>query len=1123
MSKNGHLEKNEILALLEKIDQGYKPTKQERNDLAKVDSLRFWRPDEIKIIPESFSLLTGLTDLKIIRTQISNVDCLASLTNLKSLVLNCPGITDFSWLKNLKNLEKLDLSNTEISDTYFLKELTKLQELDLSYTQITSLDDLSELTSLKRLELYGNSITSADCLSSLINLEVLDMSNTLITNTDFLFDLINLQKLDLSYTQISTIGELSALTDLNELDLNHTQIKNLDNLSTLTNLKVLNLSDNSITTAECLSNLVNLQELDLGNTEITTGEFISKLTNLTELTLGNIQISNMAFLSTLKNLQHLDLTSSAITDLSPLANLSNLQTLLLGNTQITNVAPISDLKNLLQLSLWSTPITSTEGLSGLTSLKILSLTETELTDINDLSVLVNLERLYLSKSKIHILPPWLGNFKKLKVLHLEDLHLNSIPKEFLNLNVQFYVGETFAFQDGIFLNNSTLSTQPISLFEQPRELIQAYYDTEQVPINEAKVIFLGDGGAGKTHTIQRIHNHGKSGNYKTETTPGIHITKYKADAESKKFNINFWDFGGQEIMHAMHRCFLTDRTCYVIVISNRWDLNGRARYWLKNIDSFAKGAPVIIAVNRWDNIQEDGLDMNRLTKDYPNLVKYPVYYSAKNSSDSEFNMLVEAIIREAGKLDSTAMSFPAQWADIRQQLLEIAEEKYYIDKDIYHEICNEHGMESPHIRTWLLEWFNDLGVCFSYHQDEMEKNELASYKVLNPRWLTNAIYIIINEGKRYADKGRLHINTIQLLLQNPEFGVLSGVTYSTNERDYVLDVMRKFNLSYSVSEEIEFIPALCDSDTPEDLCPNDFTKHISYQMKYSYLPDSVVHQLMILSYKSLNPDKVWRKGLRLDIECVGLSAVVQMGDDDSTLRIDIYANDSVEPWKLLHNIRKDIMFINSNLSLKAEDFIIIHTNNGDIPKTVNELLDAKEQGIYPYFIYNSFSRKWESYSLDELLGMTFGNEIMTASSEKAKKDKQPLPIAFEHIETSVDSINLFSQCSQPEALKIIELLVQHNCETNAKLMDCLVNVLSATKNKEAEELAVEITKDFSEKRNFLKRIENHIKSAATIVTSSKTVYKGIQSVIDAVQEAYPQILELIPQIQETFENLPFIS
>ncbi len=568
----------------------------------------------------------------------------------------------------------------------------------------------------------------------------------------------------------------------------------------------------------------------------------------------------------------------------------------------------------------------------------------------------------------------------------------------------------------------------------------------------------------------------------------------------------------------MHRCFLTDRTCYVVVVSNRWDLNSRARYWLKNIDSFAKGAPVILAVNRWDNIQETGIDMNRLTRDYPNLVRQPVYYSAKDSTEHEFRQLMDAIIREAGKLDSTAMSFPAQWAAVRQQLMDMAEHRYYIDKEEYHRICDEQGLESSQIRTWLLEWFNDLGVCFSYHQDETAKSEMAAYKVLNPRWLTNAIYIIINAGFRYADKGRLSLNLIQDLLQRPELGVLPNVTYTVDERNYVLDVMRKFNLSYAVSEDQEFIPALCDSETPRFLHPLGYAKRVSYQMEYSYLPDSVVHQLMIRCYQNLNPEKIWRKGLRIDLDWLGLSAVVDMGSDDATLRIDVYSNWSVEPWKLLNNIRADISAINSNLGLNAREYLIIHADGGNIPVTVDQLLDALEQRIDPMPIHNPFSRKWEFYSADELLGMTFGKEMVAATIKKATEEEQPLTNAFRSVK--IENINFYQQsASQPDTGRILAYLVKHQCQTNEKLMDCLLSALEAAGNEEAKELAEAMKQDQKEKKNPLKRLAEYVKTGAEIVTGGKTVYGGVKAVAATLQTAYPMIQEHIPEITEFFQGL----
>lgn len=1131
-----------IFNLLQKIDSGYIPSDKEKTLLNETEYLSLWLEDDIDNLPKSFELLFNLEKINLFTLKNVNVESLSTLPNLKSLDLSSSEISDISSLSTLTNLEALNLSGTNISDLNSLIHLSNLRFLRLSNTKISDISDISFLVNLKNLDISDTAITNIDPLSALTNLESLDLSDvrlqnlnpisnlinlkslnlsdTDVTSIECLSNLSNLEKLNINNTKISNISYLSTLYNLKKLDLSGTEILNIDPLKTLTNLRYISLDLTPITNFDTLADLKNLRELYLANTQITDSNSLSNLTDLRTLNLNNSKITNIDCLLNLKNLSRLNLNKTLITNIESISTLHNLKELFLGGTPIKNIEPLSKLTKLEGLALWNTQVNSVDCLSNLSNLRILSLEDTNIQNIDALSNLSNLEWLYLSGTKITSLPWWLGKLPKLERLIINRMHLNAIPKEFLELNIPFILSDTYS-RNGIFMNNTTLATQPISLFEQPIELIRAYYESEQIPINEAKVIFLGDGGAGKTHTIKRIHNNSENIDYTTQTTPGIDITNYSASLGSRKFNIHFWDFGGQEIMHAMHRCFLTDRTCYVVVVSNRWDLNNRARYWLKNIDSFAKGAPVILAINRWDNIQECGIDMNRLTKDYPNLVKQPIYYSAKDSTIEEFQILVNTIIREAGKLDSTAMSFPITWANIRQELVDMSHNRFYIDKKEYHKICKKHKLEAPQIRTWLLEWFNDLGVCFSYHQDGTEKSEFVSYKVLNPSWLTNAIYIIINAGKMYANKGQLHIHSIQDLLGHSEFGVLANVIYSENERNYILDVMRKFNLSYAVSDSTEFIPALCDSETPQELHPINYIKHISYQMKYSYLPDSVVHQLMIRSYQNLNPQKIWRKGLRIDIDWLNLIAVVDMGNDDSTLRIDVYSNGSVEPWKLLHNIRKDITAINNNLGLCAEDYIIIHTDSGDIPKTVNELLSAKEYGITPYRFYNNFSNTWESCSVDDILGMTFGEEVISETLKKAQDENQSLPEALYQI--NIDKININNNYVDQNALKLVQTLIENNLETNNKLFDCLYESLCLINSSDAKKLAEELKQDQENKSNWLKRLEDSIKTVSTLISGGKVIYSGAQFVSKALQTAYPKILEILPELQDKLSLLPPLS
>ena len=63
------------------------------------------------------------------------------------------------------------------------------------------------------------------------------------------------------------------------------------------------------------------------------------------------------------------------------------------------------------------------------------------------------------------------------------------------------------------------------------------------------------------------------------------------------------------------------------------------------------------------------------------------------------------------------------------------------ERGLRYEDNNEEG-----IYEWLLDWFNDLGICFSYHKNT-NSQRLDNYELLNPQWLTRAAYVLINKGK----------------------------------------------------------------------------------------------------------------------------------------------------------------------------------------------------------------------------------------------------------------------------------------------------------------------------------------------------------------------------------------
>src|SRR5205807_3970974 len=84
------------------------------------------------------------------------------------------------------------------------------------------------------------------------------------------------------------------------------------------------------------------------------------------------------------------------------------------------------------------------------------------------------------------------------------------------------------------------------------------------PLNEAKLILLGRGEVGKTALVNRLV-HDKF--VATSMTHGIGITQWPIPVGKNEVRMHVWDFGGQEIQHATHQFFLTERSLYLVVLN----------------------------------------------------------------------------------------------------------------------------------------------------------------------------------------------------------------------------------------------------------------------------------------------------------------------------------------------------------------------------------------------------------------------------------------------------------------------------------------------------------------------------------------------------------------------------
>lgn len=1104
----------DLIPMLTRLDQGAKPTSAEQAELEAVEVVDATR--YAGILPRSMKKLINLNCLQLRNAAIDDLSPLSELHNLQNLDLANTQVTNLIPLAKLYNLKSLVFSGTQVNDISPLARLYSLQSLDLSYTQIIDVSPLARLSSLKSLNL----------------------SCTLVNDLSSLTELHNLQTLRLWRTNIYDISPIAALDNLRYLRLTDTQVNSLIPLSGLCNLQYLNLRGTKINDISPLSGLNNLQSLNLYGTQIYDFSPLSMLQSLQSLDLQNTPISNLTPLSGLHNLQSLNLQRTQVRDLSSLNELHNLKYLRLSDTRVDSLLPLAKLYKLQTLELQNTRVNDLSPLTKLRKLHYLDLKHTYARDITPLNGL-----------------------RKLKKLGLSGLELRAIPRAFFNLNLPFIFDHVSDKKYYIELIDSTISTQPVSLFQQERKVIRAYYDAEHVDIREAKVIFLGDGGAGKTHTIQRILNEDKDEDINTHSTLGISITSYQAKGELCDFRINFWDFGGQENMHAMHRCFLTERTCYVVVISNRWNLDTQARYWLDNIYSFAPKAPVILAVNKWDGFPACPMDTNRLYRDYPNLEDVTLYTAKGGKTDDFTSHLTRFIIRHAEELDSNTMRLPKDWAAIRQDLVNMADKnEWYINQDDYYQICDAHGLgrkENAAIRTWLLDWFNDLGICFSHHAEQ------SKYNVLNPRWLTSAIYILLNSRSEYSTNGIIDAGNLKTLLEEPSWDKLyirdirddipdyilsedgydfktgkriqRPLSYNKEERQHILAVMRKFELSYPLSDGREFIPALCNSVMPENLYPTEYQAQVSYAFRYSFLPDSVVQRLMVRlcprPYTAL-----WRKGFRF--EETNLTTVVDTSGPNDTLRIDVFTQASRSGKDTVMMLVAQIRDLHRAMGITAEEFIVVHGPRGEIPVPADMVLLAWDRNIPQLHLYSK-ENGLIAESPSKILGEAYSPEILDKAKELAQQHRctaseAASTVVHNHYHDKVINIegdvingdtiegdkiegNYNNHVIPENLITVLGKLIEQNCQNNQSFVDHLLKQLEESESEDTRKIAKEAKSDPQKKKNILNILLSTVGGVTSFLADSPSAKETITAIADAVTSA---INLYGPKFAEFISNLP---
>lgn len=587
----------------------------------------------------------------------------------------------------------------------------------------------------------------------------------------------------------------------------------------------------------------------------------------------------------------------------------------------------------------------------------------------DILKLKNLQVLSLADNNLTKFDKRFSTLTKLRTLRLKGNQLTSFDKEFSKLEhlerLYLYDNQLISF-DEEFTKLTKLSV--LALFENPlpflgdilyefREaqkilnFIADYYEAQKKgelrPLNEAKLVVVGEANVGKTCIINRLL-HNKF--IKTDSTHGIEIHRWQ-DVElddGQKVQLNVWDFGGQEIMHSTHQFFFTKRTVYILVINARENQeNNKTEEWLQRIKALSADSPVFVIGNKIDennrgtdktSIGYFDIDRTNLTNKFPNVIK-GFFGVSSDTEQKQFDFLFEdfkkVLIAEVGKLSEIHKEFPASWFEIKSQLEKMqADEIPYITFHDYISRCVKASIENEESQRTLIDFLHDLGIALSF-QDDRELRDLA---VLNPEWVTRGVYALIDNAQITLERGILKREDIGKYLNEKEYP--PGET-----QDFIIKMMRKFKLLVDIEKDKVFlIPDLLPKDEPDT---GNWENALHFQYGYEIYEKSILRSFIVEMYPLRSKETYWRNGIVLS---KGANrALVKADVLKKFITIKIEGNPSVRR-EFLAVIRREFDKIHGRFGSLDVVEKVGHPKHPEILRDYQRLLKMEENGIEMEFV-----------------------------------------------------------------------------------------------------------------------------------------------------------------------------
>ncbi len=379
---------------------------------------------------------------------------------------------------------------------------------------------------------------------------------------------------------------------------------------------------------------------------------------------------------------------------------------------------------------------------------------------------------------------------------------------------------------------------------------------------------------------------GEKFNPQKQTTHGIETNQLKIAHPSEAnvtMQLNTWDFGGQQIYHATHQFFLTNRSLFLLV----WDAQmgfeaGQLDYWLDTLTTLAPDSPVLLVATHIDERVVD-IPLTKLRYHYPQIIGQ---CEISNKTGQGFEALRQAIALAAVQLPLMGEVWPGTWLKAANILRDSTEN--YITPPALQEIMIAQGIDSKQ-QPVLTQWLHDLGDIL-YFPDSYE---LENIVILKPQWLSEYISKVLESEDVINRGGILTREEMKRLWRD----------LTPTLREHFLRLMERFELSYRNEDQAISLIVECLPQTSPDYQTKwneikalENCKEISMTFKLNTLPAGILSGFIARAHR-FSTNTHWRYGAVFEHE--NHLALVQAEPDRSALQLSVRGPNPLNFFALL--------------------------------------------------------------------------------------------------------------------------------------------------------------------------------------------------------------------------------